>query len=88
MAIINETAARWWWGTPDVIGKTLLQQDGSPSCGSSLIFDGSFSGLRVAGAGVTTALLEAQGVRVFNQGELASARDCLARIETTETTEQ
>src|SRR5437867_3338077 len=54
----------------------------------AVLKDGSPSGLRVAGAGVTAALLEAQGVRVFNQGELASARDCLARIETTETTEQ
>jgi len=67
--------------------RIAVLKDGSPSCGSSLIFDGSFSGLRVAGAGVTAALLEAQGVRVFNQGELASARDCLARVETTETTE-
>src|SRR6266850_2343509 len=28
--IVNETAARRWWGTQDVIGKTLLQQDGRP----------------------------------------------------------
>src|SRR5689334_14960702 len=32
--------------------------DGSPSCGSSFIYDGSFSGARVAGQGTTAARLE------------------------------
>lgn len=45
--------------------------DGSPSCGSSFIYDGTFSGRRVAGRGVTTALLEAHGVRVFPEARLA-----------------
>jgi predicted permease len=31
VVIVNETAARRWWGTTEVIGKTLLQQDGRPS---------------------------------------------------------
>jgi len=30
VVIVNETAARRWWGTNDVIGRTLLQQDGRP----------------------------------------------------------
>ncbi|TIW53756.1 MAG: GNAT family N-acetyltransferase [Mesorhizobium sp.] len=38
--------------------------DGSPSCGSSFIYDGSFSRARVAGQGTTTALLEENGIRV------------------------
>jgi len=42
----------------------------SPSCGSSLIYDGSFSGSRKTGMGVTTALLEQNGIRVFNQFQL------------------
>lgn len=45
--------------------------DGSPSCGSSLIYDGTFSGRRIAGRGVTTALLEANGIRVFPESRLA-----------------
>jgi uncharacterized protein YbbK (DUF523 family) len=67
--------------------RIAVLKNGSPSCGSSVIFDGRFSGTRVAGAGVTTALLEAHGVRVFNEGELATARDWLERVETTEITE-
>jgi uncharacterized protein YbbK (DUF523 family) len=62
--------------------RIAVLKDGSPSCGSSAIFDGSFSGSRVAGAGVTAALLEAHGVRVFSEGELASARNFLEHLET------
>ncbi|MBB2205455.1 DUF523 domain-containing protein [Gluconacetobacter takamatsuzukensis] len=39
--------------------------DGSPSCGSAFIYDGSFGGRRHAGMGVTAALLRAHGVEVF-----------------------
>ncbi|MCG8492776.1 MAG: DUF523 domain-containing protein [Sneathiellales bacterium] len=44
--------------------------DGSPSCGSSFIYDGSFSGARHKGQGVTTALLEKNGVAVFSEDTL------------------
>ncbi len=39
--------------------------ENSPSCGASLIYDGSFSGRRRAGVGVTTALLERHGLKVY-----------------------
>lgn len=39
--------------------------DGSPSCGSALVYDGSFTGHRNAGEGVTAALLRRHGVTVF-----------------------
>jgi len=42
----------------------------SPSCGSQQIYDGSFSNTRIAGMGVTTALLEKNGILVFNQYQL------------------
>ncbi len=42
----------------------------SPSCESSLIYDGSFSGIWKSGMGVTAALLEQNGIRVFNQYQL------------------
>ena len=42
-----------------------LLTDGSPFCGSSFVYDGSFSGERVAGVGVTAGLLERHGIRVF-----------------------
>ncbi len=41
--------------------------DGSPSCGSSFVYDGTFSGTAVPGIGATTAALQAAGVRVWSQ---------------------
>jgi uncharacterized protein YbbK (DUF523 family) len=42
-----------------------LLTDGSPSCGSGLIYDGSFTGRRHAGEGVAAELLRHHGVTVF-----------------------
>lgn len=42
----------------------------SPSCGNQETYDGSFSGNRVVGEGVTAAALRRRGVRVFNENEL------------------
>lgn len=39
--------------------------DGSPSCGSGFIYDGSFSGNKLPGRGVTASLLAANGIEVF-----------------------
>ncbi|MBC2773010.1 DUF523 domain-containing protein [Rhizobium sp. AQ_MP] len=44
--------------------------DGSPSCGSSFIYDGSFSGARHPGLGVTAALMRQAGIEVFSDREL------------------
>lgn len=44
--------------------------DGSPSCGSTYLYDGTFSGACKAGMGVTAALLEKNGLRVFNQTQI------------------
>ncbi|PDT16280.1 purine-nucleoside phosphorylase [Rhizobium sp. J15] len=44
--------------------------DGSPSCGSDFIYDGSFSGRKQAGNGVTAAALKAAGVEVFSDREI------------------
>jgi uncharacterized protein YbbK (DUF523 family) len=41
----------------------------SPSCGSTEVYDGTFSGVRVPGAGITAALLAAHGIRVVNERE-------------------
>ncbi|MDR6678838.1 DUF523 domain-containing protein [Pseudomonas oryzihabitans] len=53
----------------------------SPSCGNSENYDGSFSGTRVAGEGVTAAALKRVGVTVFNETELAAAQRLLAELE-------
>ena len=55
--------------------------DGSPSCGSSFIYDGSFSGTRLAGQGTTTALLEENGIRVFSEDRINELDDLLTRSD-------
>ncbi|RUR38037.1 DUF523 domain-containing protein [Halomonas populi] len=49
----------------------------SPSCGSTMIYDGSFSGNKIPGMGVTAALLREHGVRVFSQHQMVEADNTL-----------
>ncbi|MNF07884.1 hypothetical protein D3C80_2081630 [compost metagenome] len=53
---------------------------GSPSCGNQLTYDGTFSGTKVAGEGVTTALLRREGVLVFSELELEAAELALQQL--------
>lgn len=39
----------------------------SPSCGCCQIYDGSFSGQKIPGAGVTAALLLKNGIKVYSE---------------------
>ncbi len=39
----------------------------SPSCGSDLIYDGSFTGTKIQGQGVTDALLQQHGIIVMTE---------------------
>ena len=43
-----------------------LLTDGSPSCGTSFIYDGSFTGRRHQADGATAALLRQHGIQVFS----------------------
>nr|WP_325050683.1 DUF523 domain-containing protein [Pseudoalteromonas sp. T1lg10] len=54
--------------------KYAVLAEGSPSCGNAKIYDGTFSGTKVDGLGVTAALLEREGIRVFSQYTIASLR--------------
>ncbi len=47
-----------------------VMRDGSPSCGCGRIYDGSFSGKKVEGYGVTSALLIRNGFRVVSVEDL------------------
>ena len=53
----------------------------SPSCGSQEIYDGSFSGETKQGIGVTTALLQKAGIRVFNEENLMEAKKFKEELE-------
>lgn len=63
--------------------KMAVLKDASPSCGSTSVYDGSFSGSRRKGVGVTTALLEENGVRVFSEQTTAAAAEYLRELERT-----
>ncbi len=57
--------------------KYALLTDKSPSCGSTLVYDGTHEGNRIPGVGVTTALLKADGVEVYAQHQI---QDLAARL--------
>lgn len=47
-----------------------LLKANSPSCGNQAIYNGAFNNTLKAGAGVTAALLEANGIQVFNEQQI------------------
>jgi uncharacterized protein YbbK (DUF523 family) len=47
-----------------------LLTDSSPTCGSQVIYDGTFSGTQVEGKGVAATLLEAHGIKVFSHAQI------------------
>ena len=46
--------------------KLAILKDGSPSCGSKYIYDGSFSGKKIKGEGITTIMLRNNGIKVIS----------------------
>jgi len=61
--------------------RIAILKAGSPSCGSSFIYDGTFSKTRVAGEGITAALLRSQGIVVFSEEELDAAEQYVMSLE-------
>ena len=61
--------------------KIAVLKEGSPSCGSSRVHDGSFSGVSIRSAGITTCLLTGHGISVFSEDELDAAARRLAELE-------
>jgi uncharacterized protein YbbK (DUF523 family) len=59
--------------------KYAVLAEGSPSCGSSKIYDGTFNGIKIDGAGVSTALLERNGIKVYSQHTIAKLRSTLEK---------
>jgi uncharacterized protein YbbK (DUF523 family) len=50
--------------------KEAILKQRSPSCGSGIIYDGTFSNKLTRGEGVTTTLLRKNGVRVISEENL------------------
>jgi uncharacterized protein YbbK (DUF523 family) len=63
--------------------RVAVLKDGSPSCGSSQVHDGTFTGRRVEGAGITTEVLRADGVRVFSERQIDEAAEYVRTLEAT-----
>lgn len=57
--------------------KVAIMKAKSPSCGHGLIYDGTFSGNKIPGSGVTSELLEANGIKVFTEDELDRLQEAL-----------
>ena len=47
-----------------------ILKEGSPSCGSSFIYDGSFTGKKICGQGVTTDLLRKNNIKVISENQV------------------
>ncbi|MEU6719251.1 DUF523 domain-containing protein [Nonomuraea sp. NPDC046802] len=62
--------------------RLAVLKEGSPSCGTLAVYDGTFAGRRVPGQGVTTALLEGEGIRVFTEEQITEAAAYLRTLET------
>jgi uncharacterized protein YbbK (DUF523 family) len=61
--------------------RVAVLTDGSPSCGTSYIYDGTFTGEKHYAMGVTASLLSRHGIVVFNQDQLLEADGLLAELE-------
>ena len=55
--------------------EAALLKERSPSCGSGMVCDGTFTGVLTAGEGVTAELLRAQGIPVYGESRVAELAD-------------
>jgi uncharacterized protein YbbK (DUF523 family) len=55
-----------------------LLKESSPSCGRNTIYDGSHSGIKVVGMGLTASLLEKNGIKVFSEQQMPALVKALA----------
>lgn len=61
--------------------KLAILKNRSPSCGSTHIYDGNFSKEKIAGEGVTAALLKNAGVKIFHEETIMEAANYLAGLQ-------
>src|SRR3989304_8968989 len=63
--------------------RIAVLKEGSPSCGSGSTHDGRVSRMRIQQPGVTAAMLQEAGIKVFSEEQLREADDLLMQIEET-----
>lgn len=68
---VTEHLLRGAYATLEVakkVGATLVVlKENSPSCGSTMVYSGEFNGQKIAGDGVTSALLKRNGFKVISE---------------------
>ncbi len=47
--------------------KIAILKESSPSCGSNMIYDGSFTGKKIAGMGVVAKALWEKGIKIYSE---------------------
>lgn len=47
--------------------KIAILKEGSPSCGVNYVYDGSFTGKKVSGKGITATILKENGIEVVSE---------------------
>jgi len=50
--------------------KIVIFKEGSPSCGSHEIYDGTFTGKKIKGKGLVAEYLESYGIKVYSENEI------------------
>lgn len=50
--------------------KNAILKEGSPSCGVNFIYDGKFNGNKIKGCGITTLILQENGINVISEREV------------------
>lgn len=58
----------------------ILKED-SPSCGSHMIYNGEFSNRKIAGNGVTAALLQKEGFKVISEHQLSELTEYIEKMK-------
>lgn len=61
--------------------KVAVLTESSPSCGSTLVYDGHFSNTKIPGQGITAKLLSEHGIKVFSQFSLEEARALIEALD-------
>ncbi len=56
----------------EIKATVIVLKENSPSCGSEHIYNGAFSNVKIAGEGVTTALLRKHGFIVMSESQFAA----------------
>lgn len=57
--------------------KVAILKERSPSCGSSIIYNGQFNGTCIKGMGVTARLLSENNIRVFSEEKLDEVEELI-----------